>query len=154
MKYYSEKLTKVFDTEEELKKAEGEAAEAELKKAKESEVRKADASKVEAAYKARNEARKAYNKKLTELRAAYNEALTSAKKTFEEGVDSAGEELDSKEKGFQSELDAFYKAHGPYHLTLKDGDSEVTVTRTGDEFREYGNPLFDWNWFFDLVRRW
>ena len=154
MKYYSEKLTKVFDTEEELKKAEGEAAEAELKKAEESKVRKADASKVEEAYKARNEARKAYNEKLTELRAAYNEAMAQARKAFEEGVDKVGNELSAKEQGFKDELDAFYKAHGPYHLTLKDGDSEVTLTRTGSEFREYGNPLFDWNWFFDLVRRW
>lgn len=78
MKYYSEKLSKLFDTEKELKEAEKIHSEKEeaAKKAeaqrqeeakKIAEERKIAAKEVEDAYKAADEARKAADKKLQEF---------------------------------------------------------------------------------------
>lgn len=71
MKYYSEVLNKVFDTEKACSEAEAKyQAEVEAKKAaeaKKAETRKARAAEVEAAMKAAREARAKYDKLLQEF---------------------------------------------------------------------------------------
>ncbi len=69
MKFYSEKLNRMFDTEKALVAAEQAAVDAELAKKAEEEKksaeRKARAAEVDTAYKAMVEARKNYSKVLT-----------------------------------------------------------------------------------------
>lgn len=71
MKYFSEKLNKVFDTEEACVKAERAhetaIAEAEAKKKALAEERATRAKEVEELYKAAVEAKKAYDEKLKEF---------------------------------------------------------------------------------------
>ena len=83
MKYYSDTLDKIFETEKELKDAEKADAEEKAKKEEAKLVVKKESSEVEDAFKARNAARKAYNEKLVESRKTYNEALRKAKDEFE-----------------------------------------------------------------------
>ena len=75
MKYYSEKLNKVFDTETELIAEEERVEAAKVAKEKElvkyKEDRAAKAKEVEEAYAAANEARKNYEKVLREFNKEY-----------------------------------------------------------------------------------
>lgn len=73
MKYYSEKLKKLFDTVDELKDAEKEFEEKQLVKKQELEVKKTKAQEVEDAYKNYIQVTKDANQKVTE---AYNQYLT------------------------------------------------------------------------------
>lgn len=89
MKYYSEKLNKVFDTPEELVAEEEKTEAARLAKEKElneyKEARAAKAKEVEDAYAAATEAAKAYHKVLQEFNAQYGAFHMSinAKKLFD-----------------------------------------------------------------------
>ena len=143
MKYVSEIKgleDQKFDSVEELEKAEKEFAEKQAAKEKETLIRKEDAVKVENAFKARNAARREYNDNLVKLRDQYNEAIAVARDNFNAGLDKVGKELQAKEDEYQTALDEFYKTHGNYHLTLKDGDNQVTIVRSGSEFEEYMKP--------------
>ena len=64
MKYYSETLNKLFDTEEEIMQAEKAYEEKNLEEKKAKEERKADSKKVSDAYKAYLEAGKKYEDEL------------------------------------------------------------------------------------------
>ena len=83
MKYYSDTLDKIFETEKELKDAEKADAEEKAKKEEAKLAVKKESSEVEDAFKARNVARRAYNEKLVEARKTYNAALRKAKDEFE-----------------------------------------------------------------------
>ena len=158
MKYYSDTLDKIFETEKELKDAEKADAEEKAKKEEAKLVIKKESSEVEDAFKARNTARKAYNEKLVEARKTYNEALRKAKDEFEASLKESTEALEKAEADYDAKLKAFQKAHPEgYRLSLKDGDNVVTYTSNPIEYqvkdisKEFDDML---DLFSDFLRRW
>ena len=149
MKYYSEKLDKLFDTEKELVAAEKELAE-KLAKQKEAAVaKKADATKVEEAFKARNAARRTYNDRIVEAKKVYNTILEEAKKSFNDTVAAATKEKDVAEKDYDAALKEFTTKHPEgYHMTLKDGDNVVTISSQGEAV---SNIAKEYNQLLDLI---
>jgi conjugal transfer/entry exclusion protein len=127
--YYSRVLNKPFDSIEELKEAEA-AHYAELK-AKEAKAaaKKADAQKVEDAFKALNFARKAYKNNLIAITENYSEKLKELKAEFDKAKTMEHNMLADAEANYQAALREFTTAHPEgYHVTLKDGDFETTIS--------------------------
>ena len=157
MKYYSEKLDKIFDTQEALKEAEEKHEAEQAKKAEAKALVAKESAEVNDAFKARNAARKAYNETLIEARKTYNEALQKARDEFEASLDESTKALKEAEEDYDTKLKAFQKAHPEgYHLTLKDGDNVVTYT--GNLIDEHSKALakeFDEinNLFSEFFRR-
>lgn len=153
MKFFSEKLNKLFDDEASLLEAEKVAAEAEAKKAEASQQKKADAEKVEEAFKARNEARREFNAKLIELRKDYRAAVTAAKEHYEAATAEITEIKDKAEEAYSEALSEFTKKHQNYHLTLKDGDNVTTLSRAGEP--KFQMPSYDLDSLFShLLNTW
>lgn len=149
MKFYSEKLKKLFDTEKELVAAEKVVDEENQKKKLASEQKKEEASKVEDAFKARNAARREYNTKLVEARKIYNDAIIAAKRTFNETLTSATEAKDKAEEAYNVALKEFTAKYESYHMTLKDGDNVVTISNASDKnFEAMGK---EFNSFLDSL---
>ena len=149
MKFYSEKLKKLFDTEKDLVAAEKVADEENEKKKLASEQKKEEASKVEDAFKARNAARREYNTKLVEARKIYNDAIIAAKRTFNETLTSATEAKDKAEEAYNTALKEFTAKYESYHMTLKDGDNVVTISNASDKnFETMGK---EFNSFLDSL---
>ena len=149
MKFYSEKLKKLFDTEKDLVAAEKVVDEENEKKKLASEQKKEEASKVEDAFKARNAARREYNTKLVEARKIYNDAIIAAKKTFNETLTSATEAKDKAEEAYNKALKEFTAKYESYHMTLKDGDNVVTISNASDKnFETMGK---EFNSFLDSL---
>lgn len=149
MKFYSEKLKKLFDTEKELVEAEKVVDEENEKKKLASEQKKEEASKVEDAFKARNAARREYNTKLVEARKIYNDAIIAAKKDFNETLTSATEAKDKAEEAYNTALKEFTAKYESYHMTLKDGDNVVTISNSSDKnFETMGK---EFNSFLDSL---
>lgn len=126
--YYSLLLNKPFERLADMRAAE-EAYKAELA-AKEAakDAKKADAQAVQEAYKALNAARKEYKEKLTQLTAEYAKSLESLQKAFELGKKDIQGKLAEAEKVYQAALKAFTDKYESYHITLKDGDFETTIS--------------------------
>ena len=126
--YYSKLLNKPFDTVSELREAE--AAYYVEQKAKENAAaqKKADAQKVEDAFKALNAARKTYKEDLTQLTTEYTEALKELKDAFELGKKDIHDDLAAAEEAYATALKEFTDKHNQFHLTLKDGDFETTIS--------------------------
>lgn len=126
--YYSRVLNKPFDSIEELREAEA-TYHAELK-AKEDKVaqKKADAQKVDDAFKAMNAARKEYKEKLTQLTKEYSEELTKLKNAFELGKKDIHAKMAAAEEVYQKALKEFTDRYDQYHVCLKDGDFETTIS--------------------------
>lgn len=149
MKFYSEKLKKLFNTEEELRKAEKVVDEENQMKKLASEQKKEEASKVEDAFKARNAARREYNTKLVEARKIYNDAIIAAKRTFNETLTSATDAKDKAEEAYNTALKEFTAKYESYHMTLKDGDNVVTISNASDKnFEAMGK---EFNSFLDSL---
>jgi regulator of protease activity HflC (stomatin/prohibitin superfamily) len=149
MKFYSEKLKKLFDTEKDLVAAEKVVDEENEKKKLASEQKKEEASKVEDAFKARNAARREYNTKLVEARKIYNDAIIAAKRTFNETLTSATEAKDKAEEAYNTALKEFTAKYESYHMTLKDGDNVVTISNASDKnFETMGK---EFNSFLDSL---
>lgn len=131
--FYSRVLNKPFDTLSELNAAE-DAHFAELK-AKEDKVaqKKADAIKVEDAFKALNAARKAYKENLIKLADEYSDALKTLKVAFEDGKAIEETKLAAAEDNYSEMLKAFTDKYESYHLTLKDGDFETTISGNANQ---------------------
>lgn len=127
--FYSKPLKQVFDSLEELRAAEAKHFnELKAKEAK-AAAKKAEAQKVENAFKALNQARKDYKEKLTQLTTEYSEELGRLKKAFELGKKDIHEELAAAEDAYNVALKEFIAAHPEgYHVTLKDGDFETTIS--------------------------
>ncbi len=127
--YYSKVLKEPFDSIEELKEAE-EAYYAKLKaKEDKAATKKADAQKVEEAFKALNTARKAYKETLVSLTEKYSADLKSLKEAFETDKKEIHDILASAEEAYSNALKAFTEKYPEgYHLTLKDGDFETTIS--------------------------
>ena len=129
MKFYSEKLDKLFDTEKELTAAEKAAEKVAAEKAKKAEAKKAEAKKVEDAFKALNAARKTYKEDMAQLTKEYSEELDNLKKAYELGKKDIHNKLAEAEDNFAKAHKEFTDAHPEgYHLTLKDGDFETTIS--------------------------
>lgn len=150
MKFYSEKLDKMFDSVEDLQAAEKQAAETEAKKKKASETKKAEAKKVEDAFKALNAAKRKYNTNVLELKKKYNEDLTiireklnELRKVHENAVAAEAAERDDAAVAFDTALKEFTEKHGSYHMTLKDGDHVVTLSSSTAESKDLVDQLFD-----------
>jgi hypothetical protein len=126
--FYSRVLNKPFDSVAELREAEA-AHFAELKaKEDKAATKKADAKKVEDAFKALNQARKVYKEDLTQLTNEYSTALTDLKKAFEAGKSDIHAKLAAAEDVYAKALKEFTDKYESYHLTLKDGDFETTIS--------------------------
>ena len=158
MKYYSETLDKIFETEKELKVAEKADAEEKAKKEEAKLVVKKESSEVEDAFKARNAARHTYNEKLVEARKTYNAALRKAKDEFEASLKESTEALEKAETDYDNKLKAFQKAHAEgYRLVLKDGDNVVTYTSNPVDYqvksisKEFDDML---DMFSNFLRHW
>ena len=149
MKFYSEKLKKLFDTEKDLVAAEKVVDEENEKKKLASEQKKEEASKVEDAFKARNAARREYNTKLVEARKIYNDAIIAAKKAFNETLTTATDAKDKAEEAYNTALKEFTAKYESYHMTLKDGDNVVTISNSSDKnFETMGK---EFNSFLDSL---
>ena len=141
--YFSKLLKEPFDTIEELKEAE-EVYTAKMKAKEDAAAqKKADATKVEDAFKTLNAARKAYKEDLTQLTKEYAESLNNLKKAFELGKNDIHNKLAEAEAGFDKAHKEFTDKHPEgFHLTLRDGDFEMTLEkRTSDESDTY--TIFD-----------
>lgn len=157
MKYYSEKLDKIFDTEEELKVAEKTAEYKALEKKKAAEARKAEAKVVEDAFKAANAAKREYNEKFSARSKTYSEELVKLKAAFDEDIAVYRAVLREAEENYDQELKKFIDAHeSGYHLTLVDGDNTVVLdSNTGVRANDLFKVMFNDNWFdtfFDLFK--
>ena len=127
--FYSRVLQKPFDSLSELKAAEDAYyAEQKAKEDKASQKRD-DAAKVGEAFKALNAARRAYKEDLTQLTEEYAEALENLKKSFEHGRKDIAGTLATAEEAYKKALNEFTSKYPEgYHLTLKDGDFETTIS--------------------------
>lgn len=127
--FYSNVLKKPFERLDDLKKAE--AAYFQEQKAKEDKAaqKRAEALKVEKAFKTRNAARKAYREDLAQLTKEYAEALENLKKAYDLGKKDLKDNLVAADEAYIKALNDFIAKHPEgYHLTLKDGDIETTVS--------------------------
>lgn len=127
MRYYSEKLDKLFDNEKDLIKEETAAEKAATEKTKKAEAKRAEAKVVEDAFKARNAARAEYNKNIAEAKKIYTESLQALRTTFDEAVTAENKKLNEAEKAYDVALKEFTDKYGSYHMTLRDGDNVLTL---------------------------
>ena len=144
--YYSRLLKEPFDTVEELNEAE-EAYYAK-QKAKEDKAtqKKTDAQKVEDAFKALNAARKKYKENLADITENYAAQLKELKEAFAEAKELVEKNLAYAESTYQDALKAFTDKYPEgYHLTLKDGDFETTISReaSSGEVADCFSSIFD-----------
>jgi uncharacterized protein with gpF-like domain len=149
--YFSKLLKEPFDSIEELREAE--EAYCAKQKAKEdaAAMKKADALKVEDAFKALNAARKTYKENLTQLTKEYAESLDNLKKAFELGKKDIHNQLAEAEEAYQAALKEFADKHPEgYHLTLRDGDFETTISKQTSDSVPTKKPID----FFDLFFGW
>ena len=157
MKFYSELLDKMFETEMDLVAAEEVAKKAEAKKKEASEAKKAEAQKVEAAFKNFNAAKKIYNENIINLKKQYNENLNVIRENLhnlktKHDADIAAEAKlrEDAEAAYKAVLDEFIKKHPEgYHMTLKDGDHVVTISSSSTEARDLVDQLFNPKSFWD-----
>lgn len=127
--FYSKVLKEPFNSIEELMEAE-EAHYAKLK-AKEDKAaeKKADATKVEEAFKKLNAARKAYKDNLNEATQIYSKGLLELKEGYEKTCKTIKDTFAAAEADYKNALKAFTDKYPEgYHLTLKDGDFETTIS--------------------------
>lgn len=148
--YYSRVLKKPFESIEELKNAEATYF-AELK-AKEDKAaqKKADAAKVEESFKALNAARRNYKEDLEAVTHKYSESLTKLKKSFENAKAEVHESLAKAEANYSASLKEFTEKYPEgYHLTLKDGDFETTISSSHAAIADKFYTMTDlFNWLF------
>lgn len=134
--YYSKLLNKPFDSVAELREAE--AAYYAEQKAKEDKAaaKKADAKKVEDAFKALNQARKDYKENLIQLTEEYSKAMAELKKTFEAGKTTIHAQLAAAEDNYSKALKEFTSKYDQYHVTLRDGDFETTISGSNSNIQD------------------
>ncbi len=126
--YYSRVLAKPFDSLNELAAAEQAYYDEQLAKEDKAAQKKADAKRVEDAFKALNAARKAYKEDLTQLTKEYAESLENLKKAFELGKKDIANKLATAETAFDEAVKDFTAKYDTFHLSLKDGDFETTIS--------------------------
>jgi chromosome segregation ATPase len=141
--YYSRLLNEPFDSIKDLQDAE-EAYRAK-QKAKEDAVaqKKADAQKVDAAFKNLNAARKSFKEDFTQLTKEYAESLENLKNAFELGKKDIRNKLANAEEDYQTALKEFTDKYENYHVTLKDGDFETTLSKQTSNDADASYNIFD-----------
>ena len=152
--YYSKVLKEPFSSIEELKEAE-EAYYAKLR-AKEDKAlqKKTDAKKVEDAFITLNAARKTYKEDLATLTAEHSKKLIALNEAFKATHVEIKTALANAEDAYAAAIKEFTDKYPEgYHLTLKDGDFETTIsgshtTHSTNEKVATGAELF--NWLFGL----
>lgn len=150
--YYSRVLHKPFDTVNELKKAE-EVYYAELK-AKEDKTaqKKADAVKVEDAFKTLNAAKKTFKRDLDTVTRTYSENLAALKAAFEKDKAAVYTALAQAEESYSNALKAFTDKYPEgFHLTLKDGDFETTISSAHSSQAKNTKSSYTIDHIFDLL---
>lgn len=147
--FYSRILKQPFDSVEDLMSAEA-AYQAEIKaKEDNAAAKKADAKVVEDAFKKLNQARKAYKEDLLHMTEAYQKALAMLKSDFEEDKQKVQKALAQAEEDYSKALKSFTEKYDRYHLTLKDGDFETTISsQTTGNVKKADNSLMN---LFDLL---
>jgi chromosome segregation ATPase len=127
--YYSKVLNAPFESLDALRAAEDEHyAKLKAKEDKAAE-KKADATAVEEVFKALNAARKTYKEDINELTKVYSQGLADLKEKFESSRKAIKETLAKAEDDYAKALKAFIDKYPEgYHLTLKDGDFETTIS--------------------------
>jgi uncharacterized protein YihD (DUF1040 family) len=150
--FYSNVLKKPFERLADLKKAE-EVYYAEQKVKEDAAFqKKADAKKVEDAFKALNAARKAYKEDLTQLTKEYAESLENLKKAYELGKKDIHSKLADAESAYSAALKEFTDKYESYHLSLKDGDFETTISNQVKEIKPKKSVDYaDVSKLFDLL---
>ena len=147
--YYSRVLEKPFDSIEELKEAEATYFAEQRAKADKATAKKADAKKVEDAFKALNAARKTYKETLTGITEAYAETLKELKEEFEAARDEANQELAKAEEAYSTTLKNFTDKYPEgFHITLKDGDFETTISSNKNQSKTKPRAVYD---LFDYI---
>lgn len=127
--YYSKVLMKPFDTIEELRIAEEEYYAKIKAKEDAAKAKKADAQVVEEAFIALNAARKKYKTELSRITTEYAAQLAKVGEEFKAAKAAATSDLASAEGKYEEALKAFTAKHPEgFHLTLKDGDYETTIS--------------------------
>lgn len=147
--FYSRVLKEPFDSIEELTEAE-EAYYAKLK-AKETKAaaKKADAQKVEDAFVALNAARKNYKEELQEVTSKYSADLAALKSDFEKAREKIYADLAAAEDTYSTAIKAFTEKYPEgYHLTLKDGDFETTISGSCSHTSKPVKTLDFYDWLF------
>ena len=148
--YYSTVLKEPFETVEALAEAE-EAYYVKLKAKEDAATqKKADATKVEDAFKALNIARKTYKEDTTTLTKEYAESMDKLKKAYDLGIKDIKGKLATAEETYSKALKEFTDKYDTYHLSLKDGDFETTIssqvssdtTKTNLDFKKLAD-IFD-----------
>lgn len=145
--YYSKILKQPFDSLAELREAEAAYYEAEKAKADKAAQKKADAKKVEDAFKALNQARRDYKENLNQLTTDYAEGLKELKAAFEADKNRISNALADAETKYSNELKEFTNKYENYHVTLKDGDFETTISHDRQnpvDMLNKGLSMFDW----------
>lgn len=154
MKFYSEKLNKMFDTDKELLAAEEAAFKAEQEAKAKSLAKKNEAKVVEDAFKAHNAAKRTFNEVVSARRKKYAEDLAALKSAYEADVEAERKKLDEAANTYDRVLKEFNAKHPEgFHMTLKDGDNVVTMHSTGG--RDALATLINENWidnFFNLFK--
>ena len=149
MKFYSELTKKLYETQEEVLAAEIAVKEAEAKKADATKKKKADAEKVELAFKALNAARRGYREEVASLTKAYSEQLAALKKEFALNKEKADAILAEAENAYSAALKEFTGKHSEgYHLTLRDGDFETTISSDRKSTASLDSMLSIFDWLF------
>lgn len=141
--YYSTVLKEPFETVEAL--AEAEEAYYAKQKAKEDAAtqKKADAQKVEDAFKALNAARKSYKEDIATLTKEYAESMDKLKKAYELGTKDIKSKLATAEEAYSEALKEFTAKYDQYHMTLKDGDFETTISSTIERNSKVADDILD-----------
>lgn len=147
--YYSRVLGKPFDSLDELREAEATYFAEQRAKADKAAAKKTDAKKVEDAFKALNAARKAYKENLLAITERYSEDLKELKAAFEASRDSEKKLLALAEEAYASALKTFTEKYPEgYHLTLKDGDFETTISGHASHKEDFSTITDLFNWIF------
>lgn len=142
MKFYSEKLNKMFDDENTLRVEEEQALQAEQTAKAKALEKKEEAKQVEESFKLANAARREYNETIVKLRKQYNADLIKLRTAFEADSAEAKKALEAAELKYDADLKDFIAKHPEgYHLTLTDSDNVVTMSSTTSF--DFFDKLFD-----------
>lgn len=149
--YYSRILEKPFDSIEELKEAEAVYYEAQRAKETKAATKKADAQKVEDAFIALNKARRTYKENLEALALEYSDSLIKLKEAFEGSRNDIKKALAEAEDNYSAAIKEFTDKYPEgYHLTLKDGDFETTISGSKTASDKHVSSVDLLNWIFNI----
>lgn len=147
--FYSKVLKQPFNSIDELRAAEATHFAAIKAKEDKAALKKADAKKVEDAFVSLNASRKAYKEALSALTTKYSKDLVELKTAFENARDDIKTNLAKAEDAYSAAIKEFTDKYPEgYHLTLKDGDFETTISGSTTKAN---SAAFDTNKAFQMI---